>query len=76
MKPVQLKRQNVQNIHVCMSLHRDSETETFLKLGRRPGDLTGQGKTSILSVRKHICSPQFILRCFSLNHLPFFTFIP
>ena len=71
-----LKRQNVQNIHVCMSLHRDLETETFLKLGRRPGDLTGQGKTSILSVRKHICSPQFILRCFSLNHLPFFTFIP
>ena len=36
--------QNVQNIHVCMSLHRASEKETFLKLGR-PRDLPGWGKT-------------------------------
>ena len=39
------ERQNIQNIHVCMSLHRASEMETFLKLGRRPRDLPGQGKT-------------------------------
>ena len=39
------ERQNVQNIHVCISLHRASEMETFLKLGRRPRDLPGQGKT-------------------------------
>ena len=39
------ERQNVQNIHVYMSLHTASETETFLKLGRRSRDLPGQGKT-------------------------------
>ena len=39
------ERQNVQNIHVCLSLNTASETETFLKLGRRSRDLPGQGKT-------------------------------
>ena len=39
------ERQNVQNIHVCLRLHTASETETFLKLSRRPRDLPGQGKT-------------------------------
>ena len=39
------ERQNVQNIHVCLRLHTASETETFLKLCRRPRDLPGQGKT-------------------------------
>ena len=39
------ERQNVQNIHVCMSLHTALEMEICLKLGRRPRDLTGQGKT-------------------------------
>ena len=42
----------------------------------RPRDLPGQGKTWILNARKHVCSPQCGLSCFSLNHLPFFTFIP
>ena len=70
------ERQNIQNMHICVSLHRASETETFLKLHRRPRDLTGQGKTWILNAREHVCSPQYGLSCFSLNHLPFFTFIP
>ena len=70
------ERQNVQNIHVYMSLHTASETETFLKLGRRSRDLPGQGKTWILNAREHVCSPQCGLSCFSLNHTPFFTFIP
>ena len=59
-----------------MSLHRASEMETFLKLGRRPKGLTGKGKTWILNARKHVCSPQCGLSCFSLNHLLFFTLIP
>ena len=70
------ERQNIQNMHICVSLHRASETETFLKLHRRPRDLTGQGKTWILNAREHVCSPECGLSCFSLNHLPFFTFIP
>ena len=34
------------------------------------------GETWILNAREHVCSPQCGLSCFSLNHLPFFTFIP
>ena len=45
MKSFQLKRgKNVQNNHVCMSLHKSLEMEIFLKLGRRARDWIVQGK--------------------------------
>ena len=77
------ERQNVQNMHVCMSLHRASETETFLKFGRRPRDLTGQGKTNLECKRACLLpsvwsklfffkSPPF-LHLYSLNPILCFT---
>ena len=83
MKSFQLKRgKNVQNNHVCMSLHKSLEMEIFLKLGRRARDWIVQGKPWMWNVREQVCCRQWVpprflkspfLHLYSLYHLLCFT---
>ena len=64
------ERQNVQNIHVCISLHRASEKETFLKLAR-PRDLPGGGKNWNLECKRACLLPSVWSKLFFFKSHPF-----